>query len=199
VGDLRSPDNSSHRWFRRHTEPGGPSRSTGSGHRRRERGSRGLRRVSRTSCDGLVDGIAVYPDENRQKRNYDVTLDDAVRDDAERPAEAVIAAMHELRSDLTWLSESQFAFLDCTRDGCQLVTVDVKTGRGNVARRARANGLRDRHKNRHSAEKRSQRSEEARSRKCCEIGSYEVASLVPASWNQIASWLEQIDKLRRAA
>jgi hypothetical protein len=32
-----------------------------------------------------------------------------------------------------------------------------------------------------------------------EINRLELASLMPASWNPIARWLEQIDALRRAA
>jgi len=30
-------------------------------------------------------------------------------------------------------------------------------------------------------------------------GEVSVASLVPASWNQVAAWLQQVDGLRRAA
>ena len=34
---------------------------------------------------------------------------------------------------------------------------------------------------------------------CADGSENEVASLMPASWNQIASWLQQVDGLRRAA
>jgi len=81
-----------------------------------------------TRCGGLSQGIAVYPDENRRDRSYRVTGFDATRDDAPRPSDDVVSAMHGLRSDLFWLTETRFAFLDCTRKSSQVVLVDLQGG-----------------------------------------------------------------------
>ena len=78
-------------------------------------------------------------------------------------------------------------------------TLRTSERRGDVARGTRADGLHDRHKNRHSDEKRERRFEDRRRRKWCEEWSYEVASPMPASWNHVTTWLRQIDALRRAA
>jgi hypothetical protein len=86
-----------------------------------------------TDCSGLSDGIAVYPHKNRRDHSYDVTLYDATHDDAARPTDKVIAAMHELKSELTWIDESRFVFLDCSRNACQVVTADVRDGGAKAA------------------------------------------------------------------
>jgi hypothetical protein len=78
-----------------------------------------------TGCGGLSQGIAVYPDENRRDRSYRVTLFDATRDDEPRLRPEVLAGMHGLRSDLSWISDTRFAFLDCSRSSSQVVLVDL--------------------------------------------------------------------------
>jgi hypothetical protein len=83
-----------------------------------------------SSCDRITHGTAVYPDENRRDRSYVVTLFDATRDDEPRPSGEALSAMHALRSDLTWISDTRFAFLDSTRRSSQIVLVDVQSGIG---------------------------------------------------------------------
>lgn len=84
-------------------------------------------------------------------------------------------------------------------DAANAGTLRPSERRRDVARGARAHCVHDRYKNGHSDEKREGRFEERRRRKCCEEWNYEVASPMPASWNQIVSWLKRIDGLRRTA
>jgi hypothetical protein len=85
-----------------------------------------------TRCGGLSQGIAVYPDENRRDHSYRVTLFDATRDDGQRPSDDIVSAMHGLRSDLFWLTETRFAFLDCALKSSQVVLVDLQGGVANI-------------------------------------------------------------------
>ena len=81
---------------------------------------------------GLSKGIVVYPEDNRRERSYGVTFFDATRDDAPRPSTDALNAMHGLRSDLFWISETRFAFLDCSINSSQIVLVDLQRGVANA-------------------------------------------------------------------
>jgi len=77
-------------------------------------------------------GIAVYPEKNRRERSYSVTFFDATREDTPRPSTDALNAMHGLRSDLFWISETRFAFLDCSINSSQVVLVDLQRGVANA-------------------------------------------------------------------
>jgi hypothetical protein len=89
----------------------------------------------------MVTGRAVYPDENRRSRSYAVTRYDAIHDDASRPSQKALAAMHRTRSPLTWIADSRLAFLDCTYTACRVVLVNVERGTATPAVAARAVAL----------------------------------------------------------
>jgi len=80
------------------------------------------------ACGSFECGWAVYPDRNRRGHTYDRPQFDATHEDAPRPPASVRSAMHELRSDLTWMSESTFAFLDYSQKQSQVVFVDLAGG-----------------------------------------------------------------------
>lgn len=81
-----------------------------------------------TRCNDVSKGIAVYPGENRATRSYAVTTFDATRDEGRRLPPAVLNAMHSLQSDLFWIDDSRFAFLDCSRTSSDVVLVDLHNG-----------------------------------------------------------------------
>ena len=59
-------------------------------------------------------GVAVYPPENRLARSYDLNPDEA--------------HAHDYRSELKWISPTQFVFLDALGGDRRAVLVDVKAG-----------------------------------------------------------------------
>ena len=75
-------------------------------------------------------GWAVYPEENVAQQTYERTFysDYWPGDEDQRPPAEIIDAMHHLRSPLTWISDTEVAFVDNSSGVYRLVVGDVLGG-----------------------------------------------------------------------